>query len=75
MAEIPAPDYGYLRGSFLLCEKVDYDLCNDGVGRDLGELTYTDRHGGNDHGVAFICRSQWRSCRYHMGNTRGVEVK
>ena len=75
MAEIPAPDYGYLRGSLLLREKIDYDLCNDWVGSNLGELTYTDRHGGNGLGAAFICRLQSCACRYRMRYTRGVEVK
>ena len=45
MAEIPAPDYGYLGGSFLLQEKIDCDLRNDWVGWNPDELTYADRHG------------------------------
>ena len=44
MAEIPAPDYGYVRGRLLLRERIDYDQCNDWVNGNLDELTYEDRH-------------------------------
>ena len=54
MAEIPDPDYGYARGSLLLHERIDYDLCNGWVKGDLYELTYAGRHGGYDHWVGFI---------------------
>ena len=75
MAEISAPDYGCLRGGMLLLEKIDYDLRNDWVGGNQGELTYADSHGGNGQGVAFIYRLQSLACRYHRRYTRGVEAK
>ena len=75
LAEMPAPAYGYVRGIFLLRERMEFDLCNDRANGNLGELTYTDRQGVKGHSWPFIRRLQWRSCRYHMRYTRGVEAK
>ena len=75
MAEILAPDYGYVRGRLLLHDRIDSDLRNDWVNGNLGESTYTDRHMGNGHGAAFIFRLQSSACRYRMRYTRGVEAK
>ena len=56
LMEIASPDYGYVRGSLLLHDSIGYDLCNDWVSGNLGELTYTDRRMGTGHGAAFVSR-------------------
>ena len=75
LAEMHAPDYGYLRGSLLLRERMDFDIRTYWAGGNLGELTYTDSQGAGGRSRSSICRLQWRSCRYHMRYTRGVEAK
>ena len=73
--EIPTPEYGYLLGILLLREKIDYKMYSDWVGRELEELAYTDSHGGNVHGVAFICQLRRRACRYRMKYARWIVAK
>ena len=58
----------------LLRERMGYNLRNAWVGGNLDELTHEDRQGSNDHSGSFVCRLQWRSCRYQMRYTRGVET-
>ena len=69
LTETPVPNYGYVRSSAILRERMGFDLYNDWEGGNLDELTYTDRQGGNDSSGSFICQLQWRSCRYHMRYT------
>ena len=46
MTEIPSPDYGYVRSSVILRERIGQSLYNDWVDGNLDELTYVDRQGG-----------------------------
>ena len=72
---IPIPTYGYLGGSLLLHEKLDYDLHNERVEKDLEDMTYVDEFGSNDSAVAFICQEGGCACRFHMMYTKGVVGK
>ena len=46
LAEMPSPDYGYVRSSLILHERMDFNIYNDWVSGSLNELAYTDRQRG-----------------------------
>ena len=73
--EIPMPTYGYLRGRQLTHGKLGYDLHNLWEGKDLYEMIYVDRFGGNNSELAFFRQEGVCSCRYHMRYTRGITEK
>ena len=64
--ELPDPNYGYLRSSAILHERIDNRLYNDWVGGNLDELTYVDRRGGTCQQTP----EQRCACRCHMRYTR-----
>ena len=78
MTEMPLPNYGYVRSSVTLHERIDNVLYNGRVGGSLDELTYADRHGGDRSAGSFICQqTQDQRCawRYQVRYTRGVEAQ
>ena len=46
MTEIPSPDYGYVRSSVILRERIGQSLYNDWVDGNLDGLTHVARQGG-----------------------------
>ena len=59
----------------LLRAKLDFNIRNDWVGKDLEEMAYVDKFGRNDHGAAFLCQENGGAFRPHVKYARGVVVK
>ena len=78
MTEMPSPDYGYVRSSATLHERIDNILYNGRGDGNLAELTYADRLGRDRSAGSCICQKtpdQRCACRYRVRDTRGAEVK
>ena len=56
LAELPMPDYGYVRIGMILLGEMDEDMINDWAEGHLGDLTYTDNHGMNTGARTPICQ-------------------
>ena len=59
----------------LLRGEIDLNIYNEREEKDLEEMTYVDKYGRNDHGMAFISREDGCARRYHMKYGRGVVAK
>ena len=62
-SEIPAPTFGYLRGSSMDYQKKDDALWNNLIVEDLSNLAYVDRYGQNDSEMTSMCQKSQCMCR------------
>ena len=70
--DIPNPKYGYLGRSQITHDRLNQCLYNDWIQRDIGEIIYVYRLGGNSSAREFMCQIGVCACRHHVKYTRGV---